>query len=221
MHATRTTLRIVLGILACAASGPLCGCATLWGGQEEVESSEVYLRAGDTRVQYLQREVERLRGDLRAAEDAMISIESGLRGVHTRADAVSALAESRIALERARRAAPWRAEDCDEAQAKIDEAENQMRQGHVGTAIFFATRARRIAEGVLAEARRVEGSDGALFVLARRVNLRAGPTTQDRVLEVLTRSTPVFAEDRDGQWVLVRTHRGQVGWIYAPLLGTR
>jgi len=61
-----------------------------------------------------------LRADLREAEEAMVAIESGLRGVYSRADAVSTLAESRIAVERASQNVPWRGERVLDAQQKIE-----------------------------------------------------------------------------------------------------
>lgn len=212
------------GALRCAALLPcalLTACALLAACARPAAPAadrEVYRRAEAERLEYLEREVERLREDLAQAEDAMIWIESGLRGVHGRADAVSALAEARIAVEGACQRAPWRAADCRQAEAKLEEADRQMRDERFGAAVFFASRARRIAQTVREEAEAVARADSALFVEGRRVNLRAGPSTRDRVLAVLPEQTPVFAERHDGSWVLVRTRAGKVGWIHGALL---
>jgi hypothetical protein len=117
--------------------------------------AKVYQRAQQERMAHLQREVARLRADLHQAEEAMVTIESGLRGVHTRAGAVSALAEARIAVEQASQSAPWRPAEAREARAKLEEAERQLEAGHSGSAIFFASRAHRIAETLSEEADRV------------------------------------------------------------------
>jgi len=65
-------------------------------GRRPAIDGAVYRRAEVDRAAGLEAEVERLRADLRQAEDALILAESGLRGTYTRADAVSQLAESRI-----------------------------------------------------------------------------------------------------------------------------
>jgi SH3-like domain-containing protein len=218
-HATRGLREAIALLAGTGACLSLCACATVdrWLGRDDA----VFRRAEAERVEYLEREMERLRADLHQAEETMIWIESGLRGVHTRADAVSAVAEARVALEKARARAPWCAAECDEAQTKLEEADRQLKEGRLGTAVFFASRARRTAEDVLGEAGRVERAEDAIFVRGRRVNLRAGPSTEAAIVGVLTESTPVFEERRNGAWVLVRTRAGQVGWVYGDLLRRR
>jgi hypothetical protein len=180
--------------------------------------SAIYRSAHEARVDYLEREVQRLQADLRQAEEAMVSIESGLRGTHNKADAVSALAEARIGLERAGREAPWRAHRLAEARRKVDEAERQFQAGHSGSAIFFASRALRITETLEEEARRVAEAENARFIAAPRVNLRSGPSTRERVILTLEAETPVFAQRRKGEWWMVQTLEGPLGWVHESLL---
>lgn len=144
--------------------------------------------------------------------------ESGLRGDHSRADAVSNLAETRIQVERAAAEAPWRVDELNEARTKLDEAGRQIGEGHFGAALFFVYRARRMADEVEAEARRVYAQPGVRFVDGTRVNMRQGPSTSNRVLSVLQGGTPVVAENREEGWVLVRASTGDVGWIHGSLL---
>lgn len=179
---------------------------------------EVYRRAEAKRIENLEREIERLRADLREAEAALVAAESGLRGSHIRADAVSALAQARIELERASRSAPWRRREIGEARAKLEEAERQLAEGHIGSAIFFASRTSRIASTLLTEARHVSAAPNKRFVRARRVNLRAEPSTQAPIRAVLEQGQPLYPERQDGEWLLVRTPLGSVGWIHASLV---
>jgi hypothetical protein len=228
------------GLAALCAAGALAlgGCAGLeglawpWDDAEaagrarsaraaEIEEAEVYLSAQAERVAYLEREIERLRQDLRQAEESLVAIESGLRDVHTRADAVSLLAEARIEVDRAARNIVWRPERMREAHAKLDEAERQLQAGHAGSAAFFASRARRIAQNLNDEASKLAHDDSTRFVRALRANLRAGPSIEHDVVETLEQATPVFAERQRGDWVLVRTLDGPVGWVHDSLLRTR
>jgi hypothetical protein len=185
---------------------------------DAIEVTEIYARADEARSNHLEREVKRLRADLDEAEESLIAIESGLLGVRGRADAVSDLAETRIEIARAARRAPWSVDRIEEAHEKLAEAERQFQRGHTGSAVFFASRARRIADSLKDEAQRVADTPGAGFVRGRRVNLRAGPSTRDDVLEVLVGSTPVFRERREGEWLMVRTAAGVVGWVHVSLV---
>lgn len=220
-------LAVCLALGACGSIGPI-RFSNPWAGSnaetppaESDSDAEVYQRAQRERARYLEEEIARLRADLAQAEEAMVAIESGLRGVSTRADAVSALAEARIAVERARQRAPWRNDRLTEAEAKLDEAERQFAAGHVGAAVFFASRAARTATTLSEEARKVASQPDARFVQRTRVNLRTGPSTEAAVLAVLGEGTPVFPEREDGAWLLVRTAAGRVGWVHGSLVTAR
>ena len=208
-------------LLLPACAGPLPTGSESCRNATAQTDTEVYQTAQQDRVERLQREVARLRADLHQAEEAMVTIESGLRGVHSRADAVSSLAEARIAVERASQSVPWRPTEVAEARAKLEEAERQLEAGHSGSAVFFASRARRIAQTLSEEAEQVARHASIRFVHAKRVNLRADPSTDARVIGVLGKATPVFLERREGDWALVRTAAGPVGWVHNALLGPR
>jgi hypothetical protein len=176
-------------------------------------------RADQDRLRALAFEVERLRADLRAAEETLLAVESGMRGATGRAEAVSALAEARIEVERAARRAPWRGDAASEARDKLAEAERQLSAQRVGSAVFFVSRARRIAESLELEAAGVAAHANTRFVRPARVNLRSGPSAAAEVLETLPARLPVFVEGREGEWSLVRTTTGRVGFVHSDLLG--
>ena len=218
--ASRTRLATAL-----AASLWLGGCAWLTPAPppappEHIDVA-VYQRVADERAQVLERENERLRADLRAAEETLLAVESGMKGTQRGAEAVSKLAEARIQVDRAAKRAPWRTSTAAEAREKLDEAERQLADGHIGSAVFFVSRATRIAAGLDAEADLVNRSPGARNVKPPRVNLRAEPNTDSPVLGVLTAQLPVFVEGNEGDWALVRTISGQVGWVRSDMLATR
>ena len=91
---------------------------------------------------------------------------------------MSQLAGARIQVGRAAQRAPWRDDAIAEARGKLDEAGRQLDAGHIGSAIFFVSRASRIATTLLAEADRVGRSAGRRFVKGDRVNLRAEPSAE-------------------------------------------
>ncbi len=184
-------------------------------------SPEIQRRADTDRVRALEIEVERLRADLRDAEETLLAVESGMRRVQGRAEVVSALAETRIQVDRAARRAPWRVDAATEAYAKLAEAERQLAAQHIGSTVFFVSRARRIADSLVAEADRVRSNQNAAFVRGDRVNLRDGPSRQSTVLSTLPAKLPVFVEGQEGDWSLVRTATGHVGFVHTDLLTPR
>ena len=105
-----------------------------------------------------------------------------------------------------------------EARAKLGEADSQIQEGHFGAALFFVYRANRIAEQLEREAVVVSGRRGTKYVRVRRVNLRAGPSTSDAIVDVLSEGAPVFPELREDSWVLIRDTTGSVGWVHRSLL---
>jgi hypothetical protein len=142
-----------------------------------------------------------------------------LAGSHARADAVSSLAPTRIQIERAASRAPWRDAEIEDARIKLIEAERQVDEGRFGAALFVVYRARRVAESILDEAQVVARDGSARIIRGARVNLRAGPSTNETVLSVLTRGTPVFPQVNEGEWVLVQVSGGPAGWMHRKLIG--
>lgn len=216
---------LLLGTLvACSLQ---VGCASFLDGVGVGEGSNtdaptidvaIYRRAEVDRASQLEMEIARLRDDLRQAEEALVLAESGLRGSHSRADAVSSIAEARIEVERAASLAPWRSAAIEEARGKLEEANSQIQEGHFGAALFFVYRATRIAELLEGEAKIVSERPGTRYVRSRRVNLRAGPSTSEEVVGVLAEGTPVFPELQEDVWMLVRVTSGSVGWVHQSLL---
>lgn len=165
------------------------------------------------------KEIARLQADLMTAEAALVEAESGLSASHTRADAVSLLAVTRIQVERAELRAPWRAGEIKGARSKLDEAERQVEESRFGTALFFVYRARRVAESILDEAQVVQSDRNVQLIQAPRVNLRSGPSEKESILSVLTYGTPVFPQANEGDWLLVQVSGGPAGWVHRQLVG--
>lgn len=220
LHPRRFLHRICILGMTAASLLPI-GCASMMHHLTEeapVIDVAIYRRAEVDRAAHLEGEVGRLREDLRQAEEALVLAESGLRGSHSRADAVSSLAEARIEIERAAILTPWRWDAIDEARGKLREADSQIQEGHFGAALFFVYRSTRISELLEREARMVRDRPGTRYVRVRRAHLRRGPSTSDPVVGVLTEGTPVFPEREREGWTLVRVSSGSVGWVHQSLL---
>lgn len=156
--------------------------------------------------------------DLARAEDALVTVESRLQSSYSRANAVSSLAEARMQLNKASGVAPWRSHKIEEARDKLSVAQKHIDNQYFGAAMFFVYRANRIVEELNYEADVVRTTPGAMFINRAKVNLRRGPSTDNEILAVLSKGTPVIRESRQGDWVLVRTLTGFVGWVYSSLV---
>ena len=209
---SRARVALVVGLVMVA------GCATRADLASQDRHIRGLLQEQRRQLQSLEREVERLRADLQQAEESIVSLESGLRGLHTRADAVSAVAEARIALERVGKTAPWRRDRIAEAREKLQEADLQLAADHLAAAMFFAARAQRITESLRVECDQVARWNARRVIRGDRVNLRAEPSEQSSIVLVLAAQTPLYPERSLSDWTLVRTPDGRVGWVRSTLL---
>ena len=204
---------LAAGTSACQIPATLSG-----SGKASRNAGDFEREALKQQVEQLNRTVRRLRRDVSEAEEALVSAESGLSQEVTRADGVSVLAEARILVQRAGTIAPWREKIVTEARAKLEEADHQIKEENFGAALFFCGRAERLAKGLIEEGRAIEAAGNVSWIVAKRVNLRAGPSTGFPVVAVLTSQTPVFRQRESRKWTLVRTPRGELGWVFEALL---
>jgi len=216
------TARRLTGVLLALTASVTLGCQTATGitapkqrTEDKIDFERESLRQ---QVDQLNRTVRRLRHDLVEAEEALVSAESGLSQNVTRADAVSILAEARILVKRAGAAAPWREPTVAEARTKLEEADRQIKDENFGAAVFFCGRAERLAKGLVEEGLATETAENVSWILAERVNMRAGPSTGFPVVAVLSSATPVFRQRSSKEWTLVRTPRGELGWVFEAFL---
>lgn len=190
----------------------------LEAARDEAERLRLELARERQRADRLGREAERLRADLADAEEALVALESGLKGRHSRADAVSALADARILVERAAGTAAWGGDRVAGAREKMAEAERHIEAGNFGSAVFFTARGRRIAESLLEEVEALRSDPDTRYVRPRRANVRDAPSMDARVATVLDQGTPVRVRGREGGWARIVTPDRAGGWIYTGLL---
>lgn len=192
--------------------------AELASKDRQLQQLQLDLARQSRRADRLTRDAERLRADIEDAEQALVSLEAGLKGMHTRADAVSALADARILVARAAQQTPWRADSIQRARDKLDEAERHIEEKYFGSAVFFTARGRRLAEEVLAQGRALREDPSTRFVRPGRANVRGHPSLDAEVVVVLERGTPVTVRGRENGWVRIVTRDDSGGWIYGELL---
>lgn len=203
--------------LAAAEARCATGTATL---RTEVQTrSEGDLRALQARVRKAEDEQRRLEDrlaaeqrDLEVTEMELIRTKARLKGLETKAEASSAIAEARVLLRRAEgRGGALLAL----GEQSLVKAEQQLKDENFGAANFFALKAQDLAtraqEGP--DARR---NDGPLPLSVRvrvsRANLRKGPGLDQAVITLVPRGTTLTVRSAQGDWLEV-AHGDLTCWV--------
>jgi hypothetical protein len=176
------------------------------------------LKKSEEEQRRLEERVALLQRDLELTETEIIRTKARLKGIETRAEASSAIAEARILAGRLDPKA--RAATVSLCNENIAKAEQQLTQVNYGAAVFFATKAQDIAkkaqEGSSDSSRHGEDerpSVQATFrVTAKSANIRKGPDVAEEVVAEAPEGSTLAASAVKGDWVKV-TYNGVTGWV--------
>lgn len=188
---------------------------------QEVEKHNALMRRHEEDQRRLEEQAALLRRELDLTENEVIRTKARLKGIETKADASSAIAEGRILLGRLVEEKGTRAQDVQRAQEALARAETLLRDENFGAAIFFAQKAQDAA----LKAREPRAEDDSerpapspsYTVKASVANLRRGPSTNEPVVARVSRGTPLRASVMRGEWIRVE-HAGNTGWVHRSLL---
>jgi hypothetical protein len=116
--------------------------------EARASASDVAERLRKSEEQRIRQEkrIALLMRDLEVAETEIIRTKARLKGIETKAEASSAIAEARILVGRLE--PKTRADARTSAQQAIDRAEELLLEENYGAALFFATKAQQIAKAV-------------------------------------------------------------------------
>jgi len=181
------------------------------------------LKKSDEDQRRLEERIALLQRDLELTETEIIRTKARLKGIETRAEASSAIAEARILAGRLD--ARGRAATLSLCNENIAKAEQQLTQVNYGAAVFFATKAQDIAK------KAQEASDPARHaaeeehaspqptykVKAKSANIRKGPEVTEEVLAEAPEGAVLEASAVKGDWVKV-TYGGVAGWVSRSVL---
>jgi hypothetical protein len=189
----------------------------------EAERLSARLRRTEEEQRRLEEKVALLQRDLDYTETEVIRTKARLKGIETRAEASSAIAEARILT---RRLAEHRGLGATlvRCQEQLVRAEQLLQEENYGAAIFFAMKAQDTAlkahPGEDAPRPDDAGRPAAkshYVVTASRANIRRGPSIRDPVLVRAVKGTTVLALIQRGDWIRV-VHRDVTGWIHRSVV---
>ena len=190
----------------------------------EVDRMSARLKKSEEEQRRLEERVALLQRDLELTETEIIRTKARLKGIETRAEASSAIAEARILTGRLDpKARSVTVALCNENIAK---AEQQLSQVNYGAAVFFAMKAQDIAkkaQEATDPARHTATEDErpspqpTFRVKAKSANIRKGPDVTEEVLGEAPEGSVLEASAVKGDWVKV-IYNGTTGWVSRALL---
>lgn len=190
---------------------------------QEVEKRNAQIRRHEEEQRRLEEQLALLKRELEFTETEVIRTKSRLKGIETKAEASSAIAEGRILLGRLLDEKGSRAQDVQRAQEALRRAEDLLREENWGAAIFFAQKAQDAAMKAR-EARSTVSSEPerpaprpSYTVRAAIANVRRGPGTSEPIVGKLTKGTLFKSSVARGDWIRV-DHAGLSGWVHRSLL---
>lgn len=192
----------------------------------DVDRLNARLKKSEEDQRRLEERIALLQRDLELTETEIIRTKARLKGIETRAEASSAIAEARILTGRLDPKA--RAATVSLCNENIAKAEAQLTGTSVnyGAAVFFATKAQDIAK------KAQEASDPARHpasederpapqasyrVKAKGANIRKGPDVTEDILAEAPEGTVLEASAVKGDWVKVN-YNGTTGWVSRSVL---
>jgi SH3 domain-containing protein len=190
----------------------------------DVDRLNARLRRSEEDQRRLEERVVLLLRDLELTETEIIRTKARLKGIETRAEASSAIAEARILAGRLDPKA--RAVTLSLCNENIAKAEQQLTQVNYGAAVFFAMKAQDIAKKAQEgnDASRHLGPDDerpspqtSYRVKAKTANIRKGPDVSEDVVAEAPEGSVLEASAVKGDWLKV-TYNGTTGWVPRSLV---
>lgn len=205
--------RLALAEARCAAKDTPAPAAPA----EEVRRLEVRARRSEEEQRRLEEQIALRQRELEVTETELIRTKARLKGLETRAEASSAIAEAKILVQRLEsrgRSSPVRAA----AEESLKKAEDQLTVENYGAALFFALKAQDMVTKA-GEPKAVADTDAerpapqpVYVVSVDSANIRQSPTLQSAVLAEVKRGTRLQALAVRGAWAKV-SHESVTGWV--------
>jgi hypothetical protein len=180
----------------------------------EVGRLQARLRKSEEEQRRLEERLAAEQRDLEVTEMELIRTKARLKGLETKAEASSAIAEARILLGRA--AAGRGGALLTLGEQSLAKAEQQLHEENFGAANFFALKAQDLATRVQEDPGARPPGDAALPLSVRvrvsRGRLREGPGFEHKVLTLLPRGTMLPVKRAQGEWFQI-AQGDLAGWI--------
>jgi hypothetical protein len=193
--------------------------AELARAHERLRDSQMETAAAEERFEALRLEMDR-------SLDEVLASKASLRGVNSRALAISRIAEVRVQMQGAgARSSPEVAARLRGADALLARADQALSDGNFGGAAYLADRAGEMVRQArtMAQVTARHGGETAGLIpivpprtieVAVNANLRSGPDASRPRVGRASPGTKLKAVGRLGEWLEVETAGGETVWIH-------
>jgi hypothetical protein len=186
----------------------------------DAEKLRARLRQAEEEQHRLEERVALLQRDLDVTETEVIRTKAKLKGIETKAEASSAIAEAKILMRRVAEE-KGRSPNLVRCQELLDRAEGQLRDENFGAAAFFASKAQELLDasrrgGITPHEPERPAPKASYVARAGGANVRRGPSLTEPVVGKIPGGASVEATAVHGDWLKVKLG-DLVGWAYRPL----
>ena len=238
---------IAVAVAACAKQNPPVAAAPLPAPppdtirivdtvtvQREVSPNpDLERRVSRLSIALLEREaiIDELTRQRDAAIQEVVRTMAKLQTVANRADAASAVAEAKVAVQALAAVLPDTSAQVDQARRLVEMSTAEFDRQNYGGALYLATQAKTLARSSDAQPAPDAASDGTQgeepfsiplgIETVTRSNVRSGPGLAHEILYTVNGGTPLTGRAHKDEWILVRFEDGREGWIFYTLVRSR
>lgn len=189
---------------------------------EEVDQLKAKVRAAEEEKKKLEERVAVLQRTLDVTETEVIRAKAKLKGLETKAEASSAIAEARILMRRLQEDKGRSSPSLNMSQDKLDLAVEKLGDGDYSLAAFYALQAQEILEqvrrGVPVDPDPERAPPKRQYVVqVASANIRKTPSTGAAVIGKAPKGATLEALGARSEWVKVRYNEVE-GWVSRSLL---
>jgi hypothetical protein len=172
------------------------------------------------RNKHLEQLCESIRQDLTQAEKQFISIEERLQLKETKASAVSALAEAKLAYDKYKVNLDTNSdlESLKEIEQKLEESSQLIQKENYAASVYYSKRVHKMLERSANTQVFLRSHVETRIVSVQKANLRSGPGLDHDVIAQLTFGAVLVQVEKSDEWSRIETQDGIEGWIHRNLI---
>jgi multidrug efflux pump subunit AcrA (membrane-fusion protein) len=193
----------------------------------------------DAQIKQLEERLISQQTMLDEAIQEVVRAKAKLRGLESKAEAASEMAEAEIAIKALKAQLVGQAQNPEliKAQELLKMSAQEFKRENYGGVVYLTSQAKghiRAAQILLggrekvAPIKRLPPVKGEVFFalplplqVLKTSNLRAKADLESKVITTLEKGTPLIGYSYKGQWVRVISEDGNDGWVFQALVGGR
>jgi hypothetical protein len=195
--------------------------------QEELKTKDLDITKLNAELKYhtdrnrhLEQLCQSIQQDLTQAERQFISIEQRLQLKETKASAVSALAEAKLAVDKYKSGSRTDSEfeSLAEIEQKLEGSSQLIKKENYAASVYYSNRVHKMLERAADKQTYFKAHGETRIVSVFKANLRIGPGLDHEVIGQLTFGSVLMQVEQSDEWSRIETEDGLEGWIHRELI---